>query len=402
MSVAAARHRTLFLDEAGAVHNAFSNVLSVGAGATVYDDAVARLDIGIENERVPTSHSNRTDADDSSGSCHNGDDSGCGRDDRVTTTAPEVAAAVVDAAALNPQRVQGIPPMVCVSMTWEHALMVDRNGGVWAWGNGHHGRTGLGHERMATSPVGPLRGGALAVVEVGDSGGVSEDSEVEFAAAAGADAAAAAAAAATGGGEAAKGGTDLVDPVGLGPTVSLSTLRRWGGGEDLVDPVGLGPTVSLSRSRRRGRRRAARVYTSKEHSLVWMSDGSVVGFGRGTGGALPTAAGGESDRLVPVDINALECARCPQDTPLGLAAAVACGSVVAGRFSAASNASAAVCATNGGAAAHPHLTPSMLGGMRPSAAWCIAVAHWCNSGSCSQFNLSFKSSGFFTFFTSIP
>jgi hypothetical protein len=145
-------------------------------------------------------------------------DGECGRDEMWENTAAA-------AAATNPRVVEGMPPMVCASMTWEHALMVDRDGAVWAWGNGHNGRTGLGHERMATAPVGPLRRGALSTPDDG------------------------------------------------------------------------------------GLRRASRCYTSKEHSLVLMSDGGLVGFGRAAGGALPTAAGSESDMLVPVELTALEGVR---------------------------------------------------------------------------------------------
>ena len=45
------------------------------------------------------------------------------------------------------------------------------------------------------------------------------------------------------------------------------------------------------------------------------------------GGALPTAAGGESDILVPVEITALEGVRQRGGGGGGGAAAVACGSV---------------------------------------------------------------------------
>lgn len=214
VSVAAGRHRTLFLDESGAVHNAFSNLLSVGAGAlTSYDDAAALT-------------------------------------------------------AENPAVVVGIPPVVHVSMTWEHALMVDRDGRVWCWGNGGNGRTGLGHERAATSPVGPLRKGALE------------------------------------------------------------------------------PDDAL----------AARCVAGKEHSLVLMRDGSLVGFGRGAGGALPTAAGpgDENDRLAPVAVTALERVRAGRRGggrgALGLgsgASRVACGAVEPGRLSPALNACAAVSAADG-------------------------------------------------------
>jgi len=86
---------------------------------------------------------------------------------------------------------------------------------VWAWGNGHNGRTGLGHERIATAPVGPLRRGAFAV-EGSGSGGEGECAGVEAGAGTGAAVVGAAAA-------------------------------------------------------------AARVYTSKEHSLVLMRTGRLVG-----------------------------------------------------------------------------------------------------------------------------
>ena len=39
--------------------------------------------------------------------------------------------------------------MIHASMTWDHAIFVDRRGRAWAWGDGGHGRTGLGHERRA-------------------------------------------------------------------------------------------------------------------------------------------------------------------------------------------------------------------------------------------------------------
>ena len=40
--------------------------------------------------------------------------------------------------------------------------MIDRAGDAWSWGMGGNGRTGLGHERVAVRPAGPLRRGALA------------------------------------------------------------------------------------------------------------------------------------------------------------------------------------------------------------------------------------------------
>jgi len=99
---------------------------------------------------------------------------------------------------------------------------------------------------------------------------------------------------------------------------------------------------------------------------VLLRSGRLVGFGRAAGGALPTAAGGDTDRLVPVEVSwapvvggytmgtqsaavgsAVTATTAAVMATTAAVTAVACGSVVPGRFSPILNASAAVRAVDG-------------------------------------------------------
>jgi alpha-tubulin suppressor-like RCC1 family protein len=51
--------------------------------------------------------------------------------------------------------------MTHLSMSHQHALAVDRDGGLWAFGKGAHGRTGLGHDNPVTAFAGPSRAGVF-------------------------------------------------------------------------------------------------------------------------------------------------------------------------------------------------------------------------------------------------
>ena len=82
---------------------------------------------------------------------------GCSRRD----AAADADADADDAGAGAPRLVPNLPRMIHVSARHEHALMIDRDGGVYAWGNGERGRTGLGRGRVAKTPTGPLRRGAF-------------------------------------------------------------------------------------------------------------------------------------------------------------------------------------------------------------------------------------------------
>lgn len=122
VSASAGKHRTVFLDVEGGVWTAFCNEMSVGRVA--------------------------------SGGNLSGDDY------EQSETEPWVRRLPP-----NPRRVKNAPKTVYLDMSHETALMVDTRGGVWAWGKGNEGQTGLGHTRTATSPAGPLRG-ALENVRV--------------------------------------------------------------------------------------------------------------------------------------------------------------------------------------------------------------------------------------------
>ena len=115
VSASAGKHRTVFLDVEGAVWTAFCNEMSVGRVA--------------------------------SGGNLSGDDY------EQSETEPWVRRLPP-----NPRRVMNAPKTVYLDMSHETALMVDTRVGVWAWGKGNEGQTGLGHARTATSPAGPLRG----------------------------------------------------------------------------------------------------------------------------------------------------------------------------------------------------------------------------------------------------
>lgn len=262
VSAAAARHRTLFLDERGRVFVAFCNAYSVGVAAAEGEDARERA-TEKENDRVSDEDDSDEDDSDVDSDFDSDDDSVADVDSRTAPTQPHNPRSLRSRRrrlARNPRLLRGAPPAVHVSMTWEHAVMIDRAGDAWSWGIGGNGRTGLGHERVAVRPAGPLRRGALA-----------------------------------------------------------------------------------------GAPRLARARTSKEHSLVVAADGRLAGFGRGADGELDAA--GASDALVPTWI-----AAPPRVGAIGGGAtggigakvsAVACGSVLPGRFSAARGASAAIRAEDG-------------------------------------------------------
>ena len=112
VSASAGKHRTVFLDVEGGVWTAFCNEMSVGRVA--------------------------------SGGNLSGDDY------EQSETEPWVRRLPP-----NPRRVKNAPKTVYLDMSHETALMVDTRGGVWAWGKGNEGQTGLGHTRTATSPAGP-------------------------------------------------------------------------------------------------------------------------------------------------------------------------------------------------------------------------------------------------------
>ena len=262
VSAAAARHRTLFLDERGRVFVAFCNAHSVGVAAAEGEDTRdgART-TEKENDRVSDEDDSDFDSDVDS-DFDSDDDSVADVDSRTVPTHPPDLRSLRTRRrrlARNPRLLRGAPPMVHVSMTWEHAVMIDRAGDAWSWGIGGNGRTGLGHERVAVRPAGPLRRGALA-----------------------------------------------------------------------------------------GAPRLVRARTSKEHSLVVAADGRLAGFGRGADGELNSA--GASDALVPTWITAPPRAGAIGGGSGGIGAkvsAVACGSVLPGRFSAARGASAAIRAEDG-------------------------------------------------------
>ena len=122
VSASAGKHRTVFLDTEGWVWTAFCNEMSVGrvaSGGNLSGDDYEQSETEPWVRRVPP----------------------------------------------NPRRVKNAPKTVYLDMSHETALMVDTRGGVWAWGKGNEGQTGLGHTRTATSPAGPLRG-ALEGVRV--------------------------------------------------------------------------------------------------------------------------------------------------------------------------------------------------------------------------------------------
>lgn len=120
VSASAGKHRTVLLDTEGSVWTAFCNEMSIGRAGTC-------------------------------GSNLSGDD----YTESSDTTTPEPW---VRRLPPNPRRVVNVPKMVYLDMSHETALMVDTTGGVWAWGKGNEGQTGLGHVKTATSPAGPLRG----------------------------------------------------------------------------------------------------------------------------------------------------------------------------------------------------------------------------------------------------
>ena len=176
VSAAAARHRTLFLDERGRVFVAFCNARSVGVlaaegedardGARAKekdddDDAVAHDEDSVAHDDDAVADDDDSVADDDD-SVADDDDSVADDDDSVADVDSRTEHAARPRLARNPRLLRGAPPAVHVSMTWEHAVIIDRAGDAWSWGIGGNGRTGLGHERVAVRPAGPLRRGALA------------------------------------------------------------------------------------------------------------------------------------------------------------------------------------------------------------------------------------------------
>ena len=169
VSAAAARHRTLFLDERGRVFVAFCNARSVGVLAAEGEDArdgARAKEKDDDDDAVAHDEDSVADDDDSvaddDDSVADDDNSVADDDDSVADVDSRTEHAARPRLARNPRLLRGAPPAVHVSMTWEHAVIIDRAGDAWSWGIGGNGRTGLGHERVAVRPAGPLRRGALA------------------------------------------------------------------------------------------------------------------------------------------------------------------------------------------------------------------------------------------------
>ena len=155
VSAAAAKHRTLFLDERGRVFVAFCNARSVGVLAAEGEDArdgarrrrtTAKIRRG-RRRRFSRGRRRRF----SRGRRRRGRGRRLADGTRRAFSARSESATVARRASRGPREHGG-----------EHAVMIDRAGDAWSWGMGGNGRTGLGHERVAVRPAGPLRRGALA------------------------------------------------------------------------------------------------------------------------------------------------------------------------------------------------------------------------------------------------
>ena len=146
--VAAGRQHTILLDERGAAWLVFSNAKSIGhraAFGNLHGDRGPKVPEGPEGAEGTAEGSSEGEASQKGVSAEKG------------PLAPH---------SRFVRRFRDAPPMIHASMTWDHAIFVDRRGRAWAWGDGGHGRTGLGHERRAVQLAGPLDRGALARVRV--------------------------------------------------------------------------------------------------------------------------------------------------------------------------------------------------------------------------------------------
>ena len=137
--VAAGRQHTILLDERGAAWLVFSNAKSIGHRAAFGN---------LHGDRGPKVPEGPEGAEGTAEGSSEGEASQKGVSAEKSPLAPLHSRFV--------RRFRDAPPMIHASMTWDHAIFVDRRGRAWAWGDGGHGRTGLGHERRAVQLAGLL------------------------------------------------------------------------------------------------------------------------------------------------------------------------------------------------------------------------------------------------------